>query len=301
MYVVSREPTTPPYSLPVLLQDTDLVLSNANRMLDAANKILSKESTGLEKTDELWMRNLGVWDRENATFEDYSGVLEGSHPHLRYRRYAHKLFPRDRYLPDLTFSNVTNHRLIDGGYYRTRGDKMVLIPNYHILDFYTTDIAAKLFNKEWYLPHLSFKILPEDKDRLLKLKHQYFLLNHQNLNIPKEIGNLVNLHSLGFIASSNYSHECEPATFPKEIGKLVNLKSLVITGFSCTAIPKEIGNLVNLKRLDLSNNNPRCIPEEITNLSNLTFLNLSSRFRGEQLQLSETQKRWIEGIDTVHL
>jgi len=292
-----------PSNLPALRQNTNLELSNANRMLDAANKILSQESTGLEKADELWMRNLGLWDRENATFEDYSGVLEGCHPHLPYCRYAHKLFPRDRYLPDLAFReySITLFHLIAR---RALIRRFAGVWNYDYafapftpLTPFTPAIAAKLFNKEWY----PFKILPEDKDRLLKLKHQYFLLNHQNLNIPKEIGNLVNLHSLGFIASSNYSHECEPATFPKEIGKLVNLKSLVITGFSCTAIPKEIGNLVNLKRLDLSNNNPRCIPEEITNLSNLTFLNLSSRFRGEQLQLSETQKRWIEGIDTVHL
>ena len=268
-------------------QNSELALSKANRMLDAANKILSQESTGLDKADELWMRNLGVWDRGNGDDHSYRGPR------------AEKLFPIDRYFPDLTFSNVTNHWLINGGYYRIRGDKMVHIPNYHILDFYTPDIAAKLFNKGWYLPHLSFKILPVDRDRLLNLRRFTSYLSTSYPHVPKDIGNLVNLRYLVFSGCR------EHATFPKEIGNLVNLQSLSITGFRFklgAPIPIEIGNLVNLKRLDLSNNNLWRIPEEITNLSNLTNLNLrQSRFCGEQLQLSETQKRWIEGIDTVRL
>jgi len=272
-------------------QNTNLALSNANRMLDAANKILSQESTGLDKADELWMRNLGVWDRGNGD------------DHSEYGPFAGKLFPLDRYFPDLTFSHVTNHRLI-GGYYRTRGDKMdshdhseLHIPNYHILNFYTPDIAAKLFNKGWYLPHLSFKILPVDRDRLLNLQRFTSYLSTSYPHVPKDIGNLVNLRYLVFSGCR------EHATFPKEIGNLVNLQYLKITRFRFeldepSPIPIEIGNLVNLKRLDLSNNNLWCIPEEITNLSNLTVLNLS---RNDQLRLSETQKRWIEGIDAVHL
>jgi len=272
--------------LPAIKKNSELGLSKANRMLDAANKILSQESTGLDKADELWMRNLGVWDRGNGDDHSYRGPR------------AEKLFPIDRYFPDLTFSYVTNQRLIDEGYYRTRGDKMVHIPNYHIFDFYTPDIAAKLFNKGWYLPHLSFKILPVDRDRLLNLRRFTSYLSTSYPHVPKDIGNLVNLRYLVFSGCR------EHATFPKEIGNLVNLQSLSITGFRFelgeSPIPIEIGNLVNLKRLDLSNNNLLCIPEEITNLSNLTNLNLSRNgFCGTHLQLSDTQKRWMENIEKV--
>ena len=42
---MSHNPQIPSSNLPVVLQDTDLVLSKANMLMDVANKILSEKST----------------------------------------------------------------------------------------------------------------------------------------------------------------------------------------------------------------------------------------------------------------
>jgi len=42
---MSHNPLIPSSNLPVVIQDTDLVLSKANMLMDVANKILSEKST----------------------------------------------------------------------------------------------------------------------------------------------------------------------------------------------------------------------------------------------------------------
>ena len=125
---------------------------------------------------------------------------------------------------------------------------------------------------------ISDEVLPRDRERLVNL-------TCLNLNgcystygfvgpcipgvaqLPKEIGNLVNLTELRLGAN-------QLTKLPKEIGNLVNLTSLNLIGNQLTELPKEIGNLVNLKDLYLSRNQLIELPKEIGKLVNLEVLYL---------------------------
>jgi len=50
---------------------------------------------------------------------------------------------------------------------------------------------------------------------------------------------------------------------PKEIGNLVNLIKLCLSNNQLTELPKEIGNLVNLTELDLGGNQLTELPKEL--------------------------------------
>jgi len=80
------------------------------------------------------------------------------------------------------------------------------------------------------------------KDTLFQLYERDKLkLNEKNIKeIPKELGNLINLEKL-FL---NYN---QIEKIPKEIGNLSNLKELWLNINKIEKIPKEIGNLSNLK------------------------------------------------------
>jgi len=94
-------------------------------------------------------------------------------------------------------------------------------------------------------------------------------LSYTNLvNIPKEIGNLVNLKVLTMYVN-------QIVEIPKEIGNLVKLKVLNLSYNQIKKIPKEIGNLVKLKELFLDNNRIKEIPKEIGKLVNLERLYLN--------------------------
>jgi len=83
-----------------------------------------------------------------------------------------------------------------------------------------------------------------------------FLFNKQLTEIPKEIGNLINLKSL-------YLNSNQLTKIPKEIGNLINLKELSLSNNKLTEIPKEIGNLTNLEALWLYKNQLTKIPKEV--------------------------------------
>ena len=87
--------------------------------------------------------------------------------------------------------------------------------------------------------------------------------------IPKEIGNLINLRKLQLPFS-------QIKEIPKEIGNLRNLRLLDLSFNQIKEIPKEIGNLTDLRRLLLKNNQIKEIPKEIGNLTNLEVLNLKN-------------------------
>ena len=87
---------------------------------------------------------------------------------------------------------------------------------------------------------------------------------------------------------------------PKEIGNLVNLTRLDLSNqgqSKLTELPKEIGNLVNLTKLDLVENELTKLPKEITNLVNLTELYLTDN----QLSLTTEQQEWFDNIKSTNI
>ncbi len=108
--------------------------------------------------------------------------------------------------------------------------------------------------------------------------------------LPKEVGKLKNLEKLTLFTNeitqlpkeiwelTNLKElvvENKITQLPKEIGKLKNLEKLSTHGAKLTQLPKEIGELTNLKELILMDNELTQIPEEVGNLKNLTTLGLS--------------------------
>ncbi|MAJ44045.1 MAG: hypothetical protein CMF96_04755 [Candidatus Marinimicrobia bacterium] len=91
-------------------------------------------------------------------------------------------------------------------------------------------------------------------------------------NIPKEIGELINLTEIRLYKANLIGN------IPKEIGKLNKLENLTLSYNRLTGpIPRELGDLVNLKRLYLNNNNfTGKIPNTIKDLSKLNTLYLGN-------------------------
>ena len=85
------------------------------------------------------------------------------------------------------------------------------------------------------------------------------------VNIPKEIGKIINLSEL-YLSSNQLKY------LPKEIGDLTNLKILLASYNQLVELPKEIGNLNKLVRLLLANNKLTKLPGEISKLINLTVI-----------------------------
>ena len=82
-------------------------------------------------------------------------------------------------------------------------------------------------------------------------------------SIPPEIGQLVNLTSLGLI-NNQLTGE-----IPSEIGNLTNLEYLTLSNNQLSGgIPSSIGNLSKLFGLDLENNYITSLPESFVNLGN---------------------------------
>ena len=89
--------------------------------------------------------------------------------------------------------------------------------------------------------------------------------------IPRELGNLVNLHQSLYLPDNSLT-----GPIPRELGNLVNLQSLYLDGNDLTGpIPAALGNLVNLERLNLYGNDlTGPVPAALGNLVNLEELGL---------------------------
>jgi Leucine-rich repeat (LRR) protein len=70
------------------------------------------------------------------------------------------------------------------------------------------------------------------------------LMGNNLRNLPRELGNLVNLNVLD-VRNNKLSLE----NLPAEIGRLVNLKKLFFSNNILSALPPEIGNMQGLKVL----------------------------------------------------
>ena len=107
--------------------------------------------------------------------------------------------------------------------------------------------------------------------------------------IPPELGNLINLTSLGL-----YENQLS-GEIPPELGNLTNLTSLGLSRNQLSGeIPPELGNLTNLTSLYLNNNQLSGeIPPELGNLTSLTSLYLNNN------QLSGEIPPWLENITNL--
>ena len=130
---------------------------------------------------------------------------------------------------------------------------------------------------------ISDDILARDREGLLASTN-LFLRDNNLTELPKEIGNLINLTDL--FLGSNLTE------LPKEIGNLTNLTNLFL-GDNLTELPKEIGNLTTLRGLYVFGCDFTELPKEIVNLTNLTELNLSTN---PNLILTNTQMKWINDL-----
>ena len=114
--------------------------------------------------------------------------------------------------------------------------------------------------------------IPRELGNLINLTLLSFFNNNLTGEIPRELGNLTNLTEL------NLKNNKLTGEIPHELGNLTNLTILDLENNKLAGeIPRELGNLTNLTRLDLERNNLTGeIPHELGNLTNLTSLYVNS-------------------------
>lgn len=152
-----------------------------------------------------------------------------------------------------------------------------LLNNIRILrvqDFANTSAAIGYFSSMTDLTQLE---LPYYKEALL-LSSIGALTNLKILKIEEcsittlsaGIGQLISLEEL-YISKRYDSNVLD---LPEEIGNLVNLNILELSGCNLERVPRSIGNLINLKQLNLDRNKLVSIPNEIASLTLLESLSL---------------------------
>ena len=110
--------------------------------------------------------------------------------------------------------------------------------------------------------------IKEENDKIIKKVKKIYIMDEKLINIPHEIGIMINLKYL------NISYN-KLESLPPEIGNLINLEYLYFSHNNLKKLPLEIGNLVNLRNLSIDGNAHIEIPLEIKNLINLEVLDIS--------------------------
>jgi len=166
-----------------------------------------------------------------------------------------------------------------------------------------------IVNETWDLPSNQLTELPKEVGNLVNLT-RLNLFDNQLIKLPNEIGNLVNLtriflynnqltelpKEIGNLVNLTELHlgDNQLTKLPKEIGNLVNLTGLRLYNNQLTELPKEIGNLVNLTGLFLWNNQLTELPKEITGLTNLIMISFDDII---ELSLTTEQQEWVDNIE----
>ncbi|KAF0910866.1 hypothetical protein E2562_004825 [Oryza meyeriana var. granulata] len=87
------------------------------------------------------------------------------------------------------------------------------------------------------------------------------LTNNKIVDIPQEIGRLVNMQRL--VLAGNLVEN-----IPANIGYLRNLKILTLDRNRISVLPEELGSLSNLQQLSISQNSLSCLPKSVGDLRN---------------------------------
>ena len=134
------------------------------------------------------------------------------------------------------------------------------------IDYYKTDksIDPHVYYDISILKN-NYKELDETIEQIYQLKT--LNLSWAEIDVPKEIGQLVNLQQL-------YMHYSQIKEIPIELGQLTNLQVLDFNHNRIEEIPPELGRLSNLKSLYLYRNKIKEIPKELGQLTNLETLDL---------------------------
>ena len=110
--------------------------------------------------------------------------------------------------------------------------------------------------------------------------------DNEIVNLPHNIGNLINLKMLEF--ENNHL-----SVLPNSISKLSYLEFLNLQGNQLTSLPTDIGNLFNLDQLRLDNNQLIQLPDSIINLEKIKLLVLRGN---EGLEIQQKHEQWFDQI-----
>ena len=95
---------------------------------------------------------------------------------------------------------------------------------------------------------------------------KYFSASGRDMDeLPKEIGQLINLEVLGL-------HHNNLEYLPKEIGKLTKMQKLLLYNNKIRYLPKQICKLTNLQYLDVDGNQLKYLPKGLEKFIDLRFL-----------------------------
>ncbi|XP_068669760.1 putative disease resistance protein RGA3 isoform X2 [Aristolochia californica] len=121
------------------------------------------------------------------------------------------------------------------------------------------------------LPFIGIKSLPDSICNLYNLQTLNFNGCENLVELPRDMGNLINLQHLLLSLCSQLKE------LPDSVCVLKSLQVIELQGCKLIkALPTDIGSLKNLRRLDLYGSGIQRLPESISWLINLEFLNLDS-------------------------
>ncbi len=130
------------------------------------------------------------------------------------------------------------------------------------------------------------------------IKQDILRLSDENKTIgelPKEIGNLINLEKIE-VSNTNIS------SVPKEIGKLINLNELGLDFNKVTKLPKEVENLKKVKKLSLGFTSE--LPKGLRNFKSITELSIhkAAKIDSKEIEgLVNLKKLYISGSSHLEM
>ena len=177
-------------------------------------------------------------------------------------------------IPELKYTKCDINYNWKNEYIRIKNTKW-----YELFDVVYPHNQSILFNYN----NRELREIPKEIGNLVNLKI-LAVSDNQIKKIPMEINNLINLSDL-------YLPRNQIKELPKEIEKLISLRFLRLSQNQIIKLPKEISNLINLQKLYISDNQIKELPDEIINLTNLWEFSFSRN------QIVEISKKIISRIN----